>query len=526
MPLSETLHRNITFAAQSNESETVTFQGVEHLVVPVTALVGGVVIRPHGSQGPELVPASVLSHKPRMWNQRPITFNHPSDGNKLISARQPSVLDKYAFGTVFYASFANNGLKFRLYLNKERAEVVGAMDLYNDALQHKVIGVSVGCSIRVREETGISELGEEYGWVWEEITDTDHLALLPAGYIGACNTGDGCGVWLTTINNKELYMNDAGTGTESGSGTEATTPDNGTVEESNTAVVDANSSAEEVVEAAPATAEEVTELPTSQEIETQAWEQFRNDRIINSADLRAAALGPDGGIGLWELWAVLSEILYNIEPAYGSIQEVYLGSQTVVYSTYREAMRQLWRRSFEISETWQVSVSSEIEEVQIAESYENIQEVQMSDKDVPGVNRRLTIRPASADNTAANAAATNPPTTLNTRQASTAPCTCAQHRAAAGTVAIPAEDHATYLRVVRREAEREAALRTALISNIVAAGTGETDASLRGLTTQALESMDRLLRADYSQARLANADNNSASNRDGYSKLRTWKQDS
>jgi hypothetical protein len=191
----------------------------------------------------------------------------------------------------------------------------------------------------------------------------------------------------------------------------------------------------------------------------------------------------------------------------------------VIYSTYRENSYQLWRRAWTVDESWQVSVSEQVESVQYQGTYTTVQEVQMSDATrQAGINPSLTIRPANAANEPAPAANV-------TRQAAT-PCGCQGSRttqaANPNTITIPTDLHEHYIRAATRERERENQYRDQLINAIVAAGTGETRETLATLATNSLESMERLARVDYGTARLSSDTGNSRP-RDGYSKLRAVK---
>ncbi|HMI90073.1 MAG TPA: hypothetical protein VK509_01865, partial [Polyangiales bacterium] len=58
---------------------TMQFESREHLVVPVIALVEGVVHAVNSDQ-PEYVPGTELARAPLGWNGRPVVGDHPSDG--------------------------------------------------------------------------------------------------------------------------------------------------------------------------------------------------------------------------------------------------------------------------------------------------------------------------------------------------------------------------------------------------------------------------------------------------------------
>lgn len=179
-------------AADPAAIRTATFEGRQHLVVPVVALVGGAVIEPVGSDGPELVPAEVLASAPGGWNGRPVMPDHPEGGR--ASANEPARLEAERMGWLFNCRFEDNLLKVEAWIDTERAGQIGgvAAEVLRRFLAGERVEVSVGCYISYEERPGTTAGGQRYGIVWTHVVP-DHLAMLPAGSVGACSIDMGCG---------------------------------------------------------------------------------------------------------------------------------------------------------------------------------------------------------------------------------------------------------------------------------------------------------------------------------------------
>ena len=174
--------------------------GQEHLVVPVVALVEGVIWAVN-AETPELVLAEELAIAPAGWNGRPSFVDHPSDeeSNK-VSGNNPETLESKSFGILFNADpservLADKRLRFEAWLNVEKAtDVDGAQDIIarleaNDP--EDVVEVSVGVFVRAEDSKGKFD-GQPYEGIWRNIVP-DHLAFLPKGIKGACSVEMGCG---------------------------------------------------------------------------------------------------------------------------------------------------------------------------------------------------------------------------------------------------------------------------------------------------------------------------------------------
>jgi len=177
---------------------TATFDDREHLVVPVVALMEGV-IWPVNAPSPEFVSAEVLAVAPQSWNGVAVVMDHPTDGNgRQVSANSPRILETYSFGRVFNTASTEHVLKTKrlpmeAWLDISRAARVGkdAEDVLRRAREKEPIEVSVGAYVVMNEQSG-EYSGQKYGGSWLEVF-SDHLAMLPQGATGACSVEMGCG---------------------------------------------------------------------------------------------------------------------------------------------------------------------------------------------------------------------------------------------------------------------------------------------------------------------------------------------
>ncbi len=170
-----------------------TLKGVEYLVVPVVAMMGDAVVWPANSPHPQLVPASELEKIPVAWNGRPVISNHPFDtmGNPL-SANTPEIAETLQFGYIYNAEF-DGDLKLEAWLDIESARKMGGdpLDVLERCERREVIEISVGNFAQSELKPGVQD-GKPYFSIWRNIVP-DHLAMLPAGVVGACSNDMGCG---------------------------------------------------------------------------------------------------------------------------------------------------------------------------------------------------------------------------------------------------------------------------------------------------------------------------------------------
>lgn len=176
---------------------TAQFDGRDHLVVPVVALMEAV-IHPVNAPAPELVPVDVLAKAPGGWNGRPLVTDHPFINGIAVSANSPEILESMAFGMLFNTAsparvLETKRLTSEAWIDLARVDKVGelAQSVVARAQAGEPIEVSVGAMVTIEDETGVYG-GVEYSGRWAEVVP-DHLAMLPDGSTGACSVEMGCG---------------------------------------------------------------------------------------------------------------------------------------------------------------------------------------------------------------------------------------------------------------------------------------------------------------------------------------------
>jgi len=168
---------------------TASLHGRDHIVVPIIALMEGV-IRPVNGVGNEFVPADEIAKALQAWNGRPIMPDHPRTADGHVSANHPDVIAQ-SFGQVFNARFENNKLLMDAYIDPEKAKEVGASAQLDKILAGDAAEVSVGVYVAAEKRKG-NFAGKPFDVIWHQIVP-DHLAILPAGTRGACSVEMGCG---------------------------------------------------------------------------------------------------------------------------------------------------------------------------------------------------------------------------------------------------------------------------------------------------------------------------------------------
>jgi len=165
------------------------FEGREHLVVPVIALMEGV-IHAVNAENPEYVPARALGVAPQSWNGRPLMLGHPSRNGVQISANDARVLESQSFGRVFNTRFDGRRLLMDAYIDPAKTEQIGGSEMLRRLRNNELCEVSVGAFVTTDPQPGEYN-GKKYKAVWNSISP-DHLAFLPQGR-GACSAEMGCG---------------------------------------------------------------------------------------------------------------------------------------------------------------------------------------------------------------------------------------------------------------------------------------------------------------------------------------------
>lgn len=208
--------RHVHLQGAIGNIRTAQHEGREHLIVPVIALMEGV-IHAINADKPEYVPIACLACAPQGWNGRPIVFGHPvgADGRQ-ISANSPSVLQQHAMGTIFNTRIENKKLMMDAYVDIEKALRVGAGPMVEKLRTAAgMIEVSVGAFVTTENVVGTHN-NRPYKARWKEVVP-DHLAFLPKG-VGACSNEMGCGTPRMAMRVLKDGMADAILRTEGGPG--------------------------------------------------------------------------------------------------------------------------------------------------------------------------------------------------------------------------------------------------------------------------------------------------------------------
>ena len=187
------LHKSISFKAQQDaELRTESMYGRDYLVVPVVALVQGV-LQGMNSDFPELALAEEFGKVPQGWDGRPVVMGHPVVNGTPVSANSPAVLQDYAFGQLFNTRVEDDKLKTEAWIDLDRVNALGGeVESTIERLKDgTVVEVSTGLFTGVEESSGRFN-GRDYKAVWRGIVP-DHLAFLSEGVKGACSVEDGCG---------------------------------------------------------------------------------------------------------------------------------------------------------------------------------------------------------------------------------------------------------------------------------------------------------------------------------------------
>ncbi len=174
--------------AATGTTRTEMYQGREYLVVPVVALMEGV-IHAVNAKNREFVPLTTLQKAAQTWNDRPVVLFHPQKAGKQCSANSPDVIASHGLGLIRNSRVEGSKLLQEAWIEKSKAKKLHPR-MYEDLEANKTVEVSVGAFVVTDEETG-SFNGRDFLGNWVEATG-DHLAFLP-GSRGACSVEMGCG---------------------------------------------------------------------------------------------------------------------------------------------------------------------------------------------------------------------------------------------------------------------------------------------------------------------------------------------
>lgn len=176
------------------------FEGREHLVAPVVAIVEGVL-------NEALLLEEEFGRYPAAWNGIPVPVFHPMINGEYVSANIPQVLERNTIGRFFNASVSDGRLRGEIWIDLERAQAMGLAEMAAAIERGDVImEVSTGYYADDEYVTGTFN-GRPYKTIHRNIRP-DHLALLP-GEIGACSVEDGCGVPRINLRSAGMKVQEA-----------------------------------------------------------------------------------------------------------------------------------------------------------------------------------------------------------------------------------------------------------------------------------------------------------------------------
>lgn len=183
-------------AASNGAVRHETLDGRPHLVVPVVAIVEGVLNNVY-------VPADVIARSLPSWNGRPTPIRHPSVDGQNVSANSPDIIEQQVIGNLYNMWFQKDRMGGEMWLDVEKAERVGAEQVLTRFEAGEMVEVSTGYWGSQTKEAGVFN-NVSYGWVLQDILP-DHLAIL-LDDVGACSIEDGCGAPRT--NSRGANMNE------------------------------------------------------------------------------------------------------------------------------------------------------------------------------------------------------------------------------------------------------------------------------------------------------------------------------
>lgn len=181
--------RQYEIRAQAGEAVQREFLGKTHTVVPLVALVEGV-IQGVNAPTPEFVSAEAMAKTVQGWNGRPVVIDHPRVNGELVSANLPEVLETELVGQIFNARVDDGKLKMEAWIDNSREGVERINSTLEKVKAGEMVELSTGFFADVVQSTGKFE-GEDFSALLTNIVP-DHLAILSEG-VGACSIADGCG---------------------------------------------------------------------------------------------------------------------------------------------------------------------------------------------------------------------------------------------------------------------------------------------------------------------------------------------
>jgi hypothetical protein len=176
-------------------------EGREHLIVPVVAIVAGVL-------NGHLVPAEEIGAFVEAWNGIPLPIGHPQEHGQPVSANTPQRIEQ-SVGRFWGAQMQGDRLTGELWIDIAKCRQLGgdALEVLRRLEAGQPLEVSTAFWAETEEAAG-EWGGQPYHGILRHLRP-DHLALLPHE-IGACSWADGCGAPRTASREEGGRMDDIG----------------------------------------------------------------------------------------------------------------------------------------------------------------------------------------------------------------------------------------------------------------------------------------------------------------------------
>lgn len=299
------------------------FEDREHVVVPVVALVEGVV-HAVNAETPELILAEEFSRSRLGWNGEPVVMNHPAVDGKPASANSPEILHQYQLGRVFGTKVDSKKLRMEAWIDPAKVQKVGleAQQLLENLQKGGTAEVSVGVFVTAEKKNG-SYNGRSYTAVWRNLIP-DHLAFLSLGSTGACSNEAGCGAGVSRSAMVHLV-----------------------------------------------TAEGISLENDMKEEETpKKEEKSLRERLLSLFQFKSAA-GPEDKSDI-DLRKALDRALFSTVPAYAGIDAVFPADNLVVFAAVIDETYKVFQQKYSVGENGEVSLQGKREEVEPVTRYEPV----------------------------------------------------------------------------------------------------------------------------------------------------------
>lgn len=334
---------------RAGEARIDTLFGKKHHVIPVIALVEGVVW-PANVDQPEFVPAEVLAEHPLGWCGKPVTQSHPRDNGDFVSANLPWVYEKYTYGLIFNADFRDGKLIMEAWIDPERVRPGSVAERSLETLlAGEMVEVSVGAFItRIKKEDVFN--GQKYYSVWSEMIP-DHLAILAEGEIGACSIEMGCGA---------LRVAKAHTHTITDKGIEITEVEMAV--DPKKVFCTKHPTTEIAKDSVCATCLAENPAPVK-----KSWKDRFQEMLAKFIGAQSAE-----DMTVSDLMDKLDRLLRATEPGYLGVVTVKPEAREVVYAVYPEERIIYYQRGYTVKDSGDLTLANERVEVQRVEKFEPV----------------------------------------------------------------------------------------------------------------------------------------------------------